>query len=124
MMRNSLGDILENLNMFINGVNDAIPEVLEEGLRPTFDKSLEYCPVASGVLRDSGYLEVESFRGKHVVAIGYGKGGRPSYAVFVHEMPFAHEAPTRSKFLEAALDEDYDDIKNKIPQLLKDRVGT
>ncbi|MEB3012856.1 hypothetical protein VJI77_07640, partial [Parvimonas sp. D2] len=58
-----------------------------------------------------------------VAVIGFGRGGNPSYAVYVHEMPFAHKAPTRSKFLQAALDEDMGEIESKLAASVKYASG-
>lgn|SRR3990167_1393590 len=122
--RQNMGGIIDNLRAFIDEINGVLPEILVEALEETFGKSLEYCPEKTGALRESGYLEAESYRGGAAVAIGYGKGGQPDYAIYVHEMPYAHAAPTRAKFLEAALDEDYFTILNKIPRLIRESAGT
>jgi hypothetical protein len=119
-----MADILGNLGDFIADVKDFVPEVGIEALEETLGKAIEYTPVKDGTLRDSAYLEAETHRGGVVIAIGFGRGGRPDYAVYVHELPYQHEAPTRSKFLEAALDEDYYQILNKIPRLIRERAGT
>ena len=116
----SLAEILQGLTEFIDGVRGNAGEILVEALEPTFGKALEYCPVASGTLRDSGYLELEEGKKSSVVAIGFGRGGQPDYAIFVHEIPRAHEAPTRHKFLQDALDEDYWTILKTIPRLIKE----
>lgn len=118
------GSILEALDEFVEGVKGDIPEILVEALEPTFGKALEYCPQDSGDLRASGYLEAEKYRGGSRAVIGFGKGGQPDYAIYVHELPYAHEAPTRSKFLQAALDEDYFSIVSSIPRLIRERAGT
>ena len=116
--------ILGALTEFTEGVKNIVPDVLVEALEPTFGKALEYCPIEDGTLRDSGYLEAEKRRGGSIVAIGFGKGGQPDYAIYVHELPYRHEEPTRSKFLEAALDEDYYQIVTSIPRLIRERAGT
>jgi hypothetical protein len=122
--RSNMADITENLTEFVEGVKAGAGEVLVEALEETFGKALEYCPEDSGTLKDSAYLEAETRRGKSVCAIGFGRGGQPDYAIYVHELPYQHDAPTRSKFLEAALDEDYFAILNKIPKLIRERAGT
>lgn len=122
--RQQIGGILDALGEFIDDFDNLVPEAIVEVLEPTLGKAIEYCPKKTGELVDSAYLEVDSVRRKHVVAIGFGKGGQPDYAVFVHEMPFKHEEPTRSKFLQAALDEDYFQIIQDIPRALRERAGT
>jgi hypothetical protein len=122
--RASLNGILENYQAFADHIEEVTPEVLKEAMEPTLRKAEVYCPKDTGRLVDSSYLEVETRRGQHVVAIGFGKGGQPDYAVYVHEMPYEHAAPTRSKFLQAALDEDYATFTARVPQLLRAAAGT
>lgn len=123
-LKAGLGEIVGALQEFIDHVNNLTPGVLLDALEETFGKAIEYCPELTGELRDSAYLEEETKGKHHVAAIGFGKHGKPDYAVFVHEMPYRHEAPTRSKFLEAALDEDYFKIITSVPRLIKERAGT
>lgn len=95
---------------------DVTPDIVYDALKPTFDKSQVYVPHLTGQLKDSGYLEVTQ-RGKHpYVEIGYGKGGKPRYAPVVHELPTFHEHPTRSKFLEAAVNEDLFDVYDRVAE--------
>jgi hypothetical protein len=119
----SLNDVMSNLNAFIDEVDGIVPDVLIESLEPTFGKALEYCPEKSGRLRNSGYLEARKYYKGAEVEIGFGRGGNPDYAIFVHEMPFYHEPPTRGKFLQAALEEDYFSILTSIPRLLREATG-
>jgi hypothetical protein len=120
----SLDDILTNLRSFIQEVDGITPDVLIEALEPTFGKSLERCPEKTGALRASGYLESRKYYRGAEVEIGYGRGGKPDYAVFVHEMPYQHAEPTRDKFLQSALDEDYFTILTAIPRLIREAAGT
>lgn len=124
-----------NFNQQIRGLVDAIadftrqfdnitPDIMIEALEPTFGKAIGYTPVKDGDLVNSAYLEVESQRGRHVAVIGFGRGGKPDYAIYVHEMPYAHAAPTRSKFLESALDEDFGLIRRNLINGLREAVGT
>jgi hypothetical protein len=120
----SMGNVLHNLGVFIRHMHDVGPEILEEALRPTFGKSQVYCPVQDGNLRASGYVESKRTSEGAEAEIGYGRGGLPGYAIYVHELPAAHEEPTRDKFLQAALDEDYFAIINRIPLLVREAAGT
>lgn len=122
--RDSMGTILGEYDRFVEHIEGVTPDILKEAIRPTLDKAIRYCPKDSGDLAASAYLEVESRRGAHVVAIGFGKGGQPGYAIYVHEMPYKHDAPTRSKFLQAAIEEDYGIFSNRVPQLIKAAAGT
>lgn len=120
----SMGDVLHNLGVFIRHMHNVGPEILEDALRPTFGKSQVYCPVRDGTLRASGYLESKQTSDGAEAEIGYGRGGIPDYAIYVHELPARHEEPTRDKFLQAAIDEDYFAIINRIPQLVREAAGT
>jgi hypothetical protein len=123
-LRASLNGAISNLTAFVNHVQGVTPEILVEALTPTFHKALEWCPVGeTGRLKESGYLEVESFRGSSVAVMGFGRGGNPDYTVYVHEIPATHAAPTRSKWFQGALDEDYFKIIDTVPQLVAASVG-
>jgi hypothetical protein len=83
-----------------------------------------YAPVLTGALRASGYLEKVGFRGKPRVEIGFGRGGDPDYAAFVHEaVDIPRRAPTRSKYLEAAVMEDLDQIYRRLGEGYKTFTG-
>ena len=89
----------------------ASEDLMLEALEPTFELSKKYCPKDTGALVASGYLEKVGFRGKPRVELGYGRGGTPDYAAYVHEMvDIPHQSPTRSKWLQAAVMEDLDNI--------------
>lgn len=99
-IRDSLEDVMKQFE-------DATPEITLEAMRPTFEKSQHYVPKDTMDLHNSGYLEITSFRGSPRIEMGYAKGGKPDYAPYVHEITsYAHASPTRSKFLQAAVDED------------------
>ena len=99
--------LTDSLLKIMKAFEDVSPDVMMEALQPTFDKSQIYCPVMTGELRSSGYLEVTSYRGSPRVEMGYAKGGNPRYAVYVHENVEAkHEPPTQAKFLQRAMEED------------------
>lgn len=122
--REGMRAILKNYNNLINHMEGSTPHILLEALRPTFDKSQVYCPVDKGTLRDSGYLEItESNLGRTRVEIGYARGGDPYYAVDVHEnLEWRHEAPTRAKWLQIALEEDSASIQARILGAYKDMI--
>lgn len=91
-------------------------EVLRAALTPTLKKAITYCPKMTGALRASAYLEVRrqgALLG-YVAEIGFGRGGKPTYAIYVHEVPYVHQAPTRWKFLQAALEEDASVIRQRL----------
>lgn len=105
-------------------------KVLYNAMLPTFNLSQVYCPVSpngsrpygeSGTLKRSGRLVVKHKAGTiggpnspAEVQITYGGNGVPFYAVYVHEIPRRHEAPTRYKFLESAIKEDMSNIQQRL----------
>lgn len=97
-------------------------EVVRDALEPTFKKARDvYTPKRTGALRASGFLEVVQFRGNARVDIGFGRGGNPAYAAMVHEnIDVFHAAPTRSKFLQAAVMEDLGAIEQRLGRGYKD----
>lgn len=98
------------LNIF-DQFEDATPEIMLEAMQPTFEKSQLYTPVDTGALQESGYLEIIGHGKNAIVQIGYGKGGRPDYTVYVHEaVDIPHRAPGRAKFLQSAVMEDLGQI--------------
>jgi len=103
--------LTKDLMSFIDQIEDFSPEIIKDALMPTFTKAKVYTPKLTHALVNSGYLEIVSFKAKPRVEMGFARGGEPYYAVYVHEMVgFQHAAPTRSKFLEAAVMEDLDQI--------------
>lgn len=122
--RESLGGLLADLNAFFGEVKNITPDIIVEALEPTLGKSLEQVPRKTGALADSAYLEARKTARGAEVEMGYGRGGHPDYAVYVHEMPFKHEAPTKNKFLQDPLEEDYFSILNAVPRLIREACGT
>lgn len=107
--------ITDALLKILDGFSDASPEIMLDALEPTYKKAAEYCPRDTLELVNSEYLEVTPYRGKPRVELGFARGGSPPYAVYVHEMiDYHHEAPTRSKFLQAAVMEDLDGIMMRL----------
>lgn len=114
-MKNAMQDVIANYQEFVDSVEEASPEILMNALQPTFEKSQSYCPVNTGAMKESGYLENTSFRGNPRVEIGYGKNGNPPYTAKQHEnLEFRHKAPTRAKWLQVALEEDAQDIQQRV----------
>lgn len=118
-------EIAQDLKLFTDQLQDFLPNDLAYAMQPTFELSQEYCPVGkTGNLKGSGYLEAEAFRDGTRVEVGYGKNGFPDYAIFVHERVDAqHTPPTKAKFLEDAINEDFFNLQDRIVQGLKIRLG-
>lgn len=116
--------LAEDLEWYWEQVREGLPEDMIKALEPTLEKSKELCPKETGRLVDSAYLEVTS--NDHFnpgVEIGYAKNGDPDYALYVHELPATHEPPTRDKFLQIPIEEDYFDIPGRVAAIMKARLG-
>lgn len=123
-LREQMKRIEENLSAVINQLKDVTAEVLEDALRPTFEKALMFTPVDTGKLKASGFLITRDSSKRVQAEMGFGKGGVPDYALRVHEdLNLNHKAPTKAKFLQSAIEEDIDEIPGRLIQAYKDKVG-
>lgn len=106
--KQAMASILKQVNNMINLLEGPVTEAaIEAALQPTFDLSQIFCPIDSGVLKESGYLIVETSGGKTTGEIGYSPLNEPPYGVYVHERTDLHHVfPTRAKWLEAAMNQD------------------
>ena len=109
--RGSMADVIAKYSSIINRLQGVTPEILREALEPVFEKSQEYVPVDTGALKDSGQLTTsESARGRARAVLSYG-GPSAMYAAIVHERTdLNHEPPTRAKFLQSAMEEEFDSL--------------
>lgn len=120
-----MNNIIKNYMAFVQDIEqDVLPQAMEYALRPTLELSNVYAPIDTGEMRGSGYVEVRKRgRGGPTAEIGYGKGGQAPYAVLVHEKPeFYHTPPTQYKFLQRAMDEDTNDILQRVAQFTMQRT--
>jgi hypothetical protein len=126
-------DMLKEVQTWIRGMKYKTLDIVRNAMLPAFNKSMLYCPVSPNGskgspihLRDSGRLKVvERPAGDDVViaTISYGHAGIPFYAVYVHEIPYRHLAPTRHKFLEVALREELQGMKDSLTKDAKKLSG-
>lgn len=115
VMKSQMQAIMQSYAMVIGSVDKVLPQIMYEALEPTLEIAKEYAPVKTGMLRDSGYLDIRAAQGNAEVIIGFAKGGDPEYAAIVHErVDLKHAYPTRSKFLSAALNEDMANVYGRI----------
>lgn len=124
--RSSMEAVLTRFRDFINSLKGATPEALEMALTPTFEKSQTYCPQDTGALLESGDLTSGISTGGVVYArISYGSStGIIHYAPIVHERTdLHHESPTRSKWLQAAVEEDLNKMRRRFTIALKKLSG-
>ena len=120
-----IAGIENKLEMVINAIKGLTPDVLLEILEPVLEQSQIYCPVKTGALKNSSYLEVmqQGTGGTISAEIGYGRGGVPHYTIFVHEdMEKFHVPPTQAKFLERAIDEILPNIQDQILRKYKQGI--
>lgn len=111
--------IEKDLKAVLKDVKNLTPQALREGLQPVFDLSQKYVPVKTGKLKASGLFEVKAISGGAQAEISYGKGGNPPYAALQHEnTEFFHEHPTRAKFLQAAFEEEFFNIPQRVAKVL------
>jgi hypothetical protein len=123
-VREQFKRVLRNFEAWIVHMEGETVKILKEALRPTFDRSQIFVPRKTGALKESGYLEVRTFRGKVVAEMGYGRGGQPKYAIIQHEnLEYYHDPPAQAKFLERPLLEDADEIRRRCIALYKEASG-
>lgn len=121
--RQSMAGVISNYAKLVQYVRKIAPEVLEEALQPTFEKSQRYVPVDTGALKATGRIlttrKGRSFR----TEISYGGDGLLHYASIVHELThLQHKAPTRAKYLESALNEDLGFFKQRVVDAVRSRI--
>lgn len=108
----------------MNQLEDITPEILIAALTPTKELAEYYCPKDTGALVESSYLEVTDTGKKPRVELGFAKGGEPFYAVYVHEITeYYHAPPTRSKWLQAAVMEDMNNIMYRVASGYEESLG-
>lgn len=123
-VQSQMAKIEDAYEQLFEAIREASPEIIYNALIPTKALAEYYTPVKTGKLRASSYLEVTQRGEMPRVELGFAKGGDPPYAVYVHEMvQNYHVAPTRSKFLQAAVLEDIDNVRARIEREYKGLAG-
>lgn len=118
--RESMSDIIRQIDTLFRNTKAQLPEVMEAVLEPTLGLSMVYCPIKTGKLIESAIINSGFKNGKAFASITYGDGGKIHYAAMVHERTdLNHVYPTRSKFLQAALEEDLPNYKERIAFMLR-----
>jgi len=107
----SMAAVNKNFAALIQTMTGIAPDVLKQVLQPTLDLAQVYTPVDTGELVNSGRLRVTRTHQNPRVEIAFG-GGAVNYAALVHEKTeYWHEPPTRSKYLQTAMQETLDDMR-------------
>lgn len=123
-LNSAFRELVDDIDWYFRKVEDALPEDMAKAMEPTFEKSQTYCPKDTHDLVNSGYMAVEKYRNGARLEMGYGKDNKPDYAIYVHEMTnYTHEEPTRAKFLQAPIEEDFHLILQRISEAVKERTG-
>lgn len=109
--RVSMSDVIDRYSNLIKMLQDITPSVVQAALMPVFNRSQVYVPKKSGALAASGQLNVFPMEGGTVEAeIVYGSQ-EAWYAALVHEFVWLHhDAPTRAKYLQQAMEENIDEF--------------
>lgn len=123
--RGSMAGVISRFQQFIDGLKKSAPDALYQALLPTFEKAQTYCPKKTGALVASGHLESGmNASGRAFARISFGGGGVIHYAAIVHERTdFHHAPPTRSKYLQAAVEEDLGKMKARFAASIKKTGG-
>lgn len=110
-MQATVKELTHYLEVVLVHFEDVSEEIMIDALQPTKELAQHYTPILTGDLVNSAYLAPVSTARSPRVELGFAKGGKPHYAVYVHEMTtHYHEAPTQAKFLQRAVMEDLDYI--------------
>ena len=108
--RLQMAEIIKAYEKLIRGFKDISPAACEEALRPVFKRAQYYVPEDTGNLWASGKLTSGTKNGKAYANITFGNEEAP-YAAIVHEFVWLHhESPTRAKYLQAAMEEQLNDL--------------
>lgn len=122
--RAAFARISRKLSAIVAGLKDVAPEAMLYAMEPTFKASQKEVPVDTMDLRSSGYMVLGGSKSAPVVEIGYAKGGKPRYAVIVHEdMEAQHARPTKAKFLEDPINRDLDKYLGRLYEAINNGLS-
>lgn len=106
--RAAMAQVIANYSNLIRHLKGVTPQVLQNAMMPVFRRSQIYVPKKSGALMESGELNVYPTTTGAGAEITYG-GTKAPYAAIVHEFVWLnHNSPTRAKFLQQAMEEEFD----------------
>ena len=115
----------DNLLKSIQYIEGITAPALEEAMKPIFQESQRLVPKDTLKLMRSGFIDTGTFRGQPAVNMGYGAGGTPKYAVFVHEdLNAKHENGTQAKFLEEPYKKQLNQIAGRVSRAIKKKAKT
>ena len=113
--RLQMAEIIKRYSQLIDKIKSASPEIIGNALKPVFKRAQYYVPEKTGALWESGKLSFGiNEKGKAFANITFGNE-EAWYAAMVHEFVWQqHEAPTRSKYLQAAMEEGLDGVMKSL----------
>jgi hypothetical protein len=101
--------IIQGYSLVIKQLRDMTPDVLRNALTPVFEKSQKYVPKDTRALMTSGMIEIKENPLRAEISYGNHPSVNAWYAGIVHEYTWVnHKPPTRSKYLQAAMEEELD----------------
>jgi hypothetical protein len=122
--RDSMRQIVKQYSDLVGYIQGVTPDIMLLAMRQPFALSQVYVPKDTLELMHSGYLVITTRGATPAVEIGYGRNGIPDYAALQHEnLFFHHQAPTRAKYLQSALEETYGQVWGSIQEMLASIVG-
>jgi hypothetical protein len=102
-----IANVLANFNKLVGRLNQSSADAAYEALLPAFQLSQVYVPYRTGLLSDSGKIDIDDTSANPRAFISYGDAATGvNYAAIVHELTYIpHAPPTRAKYLQAAFEE-------------------
>lgn len=122
--RLAMKEIIANYASLLKNIKAATPEILAKALVPVFKKAQYYVPEDTGNLWASGTLDYGvKPDGKAYARIQFGDE-TAWYAALVHEYTWLnHESPTRSKYLQAAMEEGLSGVIDSLKASYSGMIG-
>lgn len=128
--RESMREINQQFKDVISHLETESQDAVRYALEPMLDKALYYVPKDTMALAESAYMETALKQGQVIAEIGFGKPTasaskpgrlRPAdYAALIHERPdLNHDAPTRFKYLQTAMQEHMGEIPERVAEFLR-----
>lgn len=110
-----MADIIRKYEQLLRQFKASTPAACEAALKPIFKRAQYLVPEDTGALWESGKL-TSGVNAKGVAYANITFGNEEAwYAALVHEFTWLHhEAPTRSKYLQVAMEEGLDAVMDTL----------
>ena len=118
---------MDNIDALMYSIRSAVDRELEKCANDLQKKSLDLAPSASGVLRESCFVEPRhESEDVRIFVVGYDTtrvtGDNFNYAIIQHEKQMNHPHGGQWKFLEQPYKENINDYNNKVDDVVIDRL--